>query len=91
MINILKARAALKGCLIGFYITIQFLLYSGQCGQEYSILKQPIVVRKVPLKFGSPRDNTRSDLNVLLPVSLLIMEERIAENPGNQSNKVQIN
>ena len=48
-------------------------------------------MRKVPLKFGSPRDKTRSDLSVLLPVSLLIMEERIAENPGNKSNKVKRN
>ena len=38
----------------------------------------------VPLKFGSPRDNTLSDLKVLLPVSLLIMEARISEKPITQ-------
>ena len=36
----------------------------------------------LPLKFGSPRDNTLSDLRVLLPVSLFIMDERTSEKPA---------
>ena len=42
----------------------------------------------LPLKFGSPRDNTLSDLRVLLPVSLFIMDERTSEKPEkNNSGK----
>ena len=44
----------------------------------------------LPLKFGSPRDNTLSDLRVLLPVSLFIMDESTSEKPAkNNSGKAR--